>query len=263
MSGPAPEAITILGVAILLDGWLLLAALAVVAGGFLRGFTGFGSALAIIPVLALVFGPKAAVAMHAIMELPVIVHLIWTAIGKAARETVGPMILALLVGTPIGAIALAVADPNVMRLVISVMVLAMVGVIAGRERLTIFRGRRGAVLAGAAGGLIQGATGVGGPPIAAALLARGDAPTMARANIALVMSVMIGVSIGVFAAYGLVDRQVLVVGALAAPLCLAATMAGSFAFVRAGGRGHRGMALAVISVTGVGPIAGSIFGGGR
>ncbi len=263
MSAPWPEAVTVLDVPIVLDGWLLLAALAVAAGGFLRGFTGFGSALAIIPVLALVFGPKAAVAMHAIMEIPVILHLVHNAVGKAERATVAPMLLALLVGTPIGALALAVADPEVMRLVISVMVLAMVGLIAGRERLTVFRGHRGALAAGAAGGLIQGATGVGGPPIVAALLARGDPPVTARANIAIVMSAMLTVSIVTFAAYGLIDRQVLVVGALAAPLCLAATVAGSLAFARAGGRGHRGMALAVISVTALGTIASGTLGAGR
>ncbi len=252
---------TVLGVPLVLDGWLLLAALAVAAGGFLRGFTGFGSALAIIPVLAIVFGPKAAVAMHAIMEVPVILHLARDAIGKSDRATVAPMILALLATTPIGAVALALADPELMRLAISVVVLAMVALIAGRERLAIFGGRHGALGAGAVGGLIQGATGVGGPPVVAALLARGDAAATTRANVVAVMSTMIAVSIVTFALYGLIDRQVLVVGALAAPICLVATILGSVAFARAGGRGHRGVALAVISVTALGTIASGALGG--
>lgn len=240
---------SVLGVTLPLDVWLAVAAIAVVAGGFLRGFTGFGSALAIIPALAIVFDPRAAVAMHAVMEIPVILNLARDAIGKSRRATVGPMLLALMITTPIGAIALKTVDADTMRLVIAALVLSMVLLLAGRDRLAAFVGRRASLAAGAVGGLIQGASGVGGPPVVLALLARGDDPETARGNVVAVMSSMIAVSIVTFALYGLIDREVLVVGLLAAPLCLAATIAGRAVFRRTGGRDHRVLALATISLS--------------
>jgi len=250
--------VSVLGVALPLDGWLALAALAVLAGGFLRGYTGFGSALAIIPPLTLVFGPKAAVAMHAVMEIPVILHLARDAIGKSERATIAPMLIVLVLTTPIGAIALKTVDPDAMRLVISVLVLGMVVLLAGRDRLPALAGRRAPWAAGAAGGLIQGASGVGGPPVVLALLARGDSAEVARANVVAVMSSLVGVSIVTFALYGLIDRQVLVIGLLAGPLCLAATVAGGVAFRRTGGRDYRSFALVVIAFSALLAASGAV-----
>lgn len=239
--------ITLLGLEIALDLWFWLAAVAVAVGGFIRGFAGFGSALAIIPVLAVSFGPQAAVAMHAIMEIQVILRLLPDAVMRSERRTVGPMLIALLVTTPLGALALRFVDPAVMRVAISVAVLGMVALLAVGPGLRLFRGQRGATLAGLVGGLTQGATGVGGPPVVAALLSRGDTAGTARANVVAVMSSMIAVSIGVFALYGLVDRQVLVIALLAAPICLGATILGAAAFRRTGGDGFRGIALGVLA----------------
>lgn len=242
---------TILGVEFAADPWLALAGIAILIGGFLRGYTGFGSALAIIPPLAMVFGPKAAVAMHAVMEIPVILTLARDAVLQSSRPTVAPMMAALLIATPIGALALTVIDPDAMRLVISALVLAMVAVIAGSDRLSPFIGRRAALGAGAFGGLIQGAAGVGGPPVVLALLARGDDAATARANVVAVMSAMIAVSIITFALFGLVDRTVLIVALVAGPLCLIATWTGRWAFHRSGGRDLKRLALAVIALSAI------------
>ncbi|MEL6220435.1 MAG: TSUP family transporter [Pseudomonadota bacterium] len=234
---------TVFGEWVALDLWFWLAMVAVAVGGFLRGYSGFGSALAIIPVLAVSYGPQAAVAMHAIMEIPVILRLLPDAFARSERRTGAPMLLALLAVTPVGALALRFVDPEIMRIVISIVVLGMVGLLALGPGLPLFQGRRGAVLAGGLGGLTQGATGVGGPPVVAALLARGDGAATARANVVAVMSSLIALSIVVFALYGLVDRQVLVIGALAAPVCLLTTMAGAAVFQRTNGEGFRGLAL--------------------
>ena len=48
----------------------------IAAGGFLRGFLGFGAALLIVPVLSLVMAPVEAIAILVLIELPNIVYLI-------------------------------------------------------------------------------------------------------------------------------------------------------------------------------------------
>ena len=71
------------GIEIALDYKLAVLAVAVVVGGIVRGFTGFGSALIIIPALTILFGPRQAVAMHIVMEIPVLLNLLPAAIRHA------------------------------------------------------------------------------------------------------------------------------------------------------------------------------------
>lgn len=228
--------------------WLVLLG-AVCIGGIVRGFTGFGSALIIVPALAAVFGPLEAVVMHSIMEMPIILGLAPTAIRYADRRIVVPMILVLFVTTPIGALVLRTIDTDLLKGAISIAVLVMVGLLAIQERMFTLLGPRGTLFGAGLGGLIQGATGVGGPPIVTTLLARGDRPDVSRANVIAVMSSVIAVSIVSFGLFGLITRDVLVTGALVAPVCLLATLAGMRAFRMFGGRHHRSVTLAVLALT--------------
>jgi len=230
---------------------LLLAAVAVFIGGFLRGFVGFGGALVIIPVMALAFTPKFAVALHAITELPGIVQLLPTAVRHCARKTVLPMILALLIGTPLGVYVLTAVDTETMRIVISALVLIMVGMLAGNTRIVYAAGMRVSVIGGIVGGIIQGAAGIGGPPLVALLLSRGDDPTTTRGNIVVMMSSMVLVALPILWIYGLISVRALILGGLAAPVYLLATYLGSRYFRTGGSDIYRIVALSILALTAV------------
>lgn len=75
---------------------------AVVLGGVIRGFTGFGAALVIVPIVAIVYDPKTAIALHALIEIPSIMQLLPDATRDCARKTVVPMLFAVLVSLPAG-----------------------------------------------------------------------------------------------------------------------------------------------------------------
>ncbi len=241
--------IDILGTQVAADERMLVLIIAVCVGGVIRGFTGFGSALIIIPALTLAFDPLQAVVMHSIMEIPVILGLAPTAVRYADRRIVLPMIVLLCVTTPIGAAILSTVNVDFLKIAISLAVLAMVGLLAVQDRVSALLGTRGTLIGATAGGLIQGATGVGGPPIVTTLMARGDPPDATRGNVIAVMSSVIAISLVSFAAFGLITRDVLVTGGLAAPLCLLATLAGMFAFKFFGGRHHRSVTLVVLVLT--------------
>lgn len=240
--------IDVLGTSIAVDMRLAVVLAAVCIGGIVRGFTGFGSALIIVPALAVVFGPLQAVVMHSIMEIPIILGLAPTAIRHADRQIVLPMIAILFVTTPIGALVLSTIDVDVLKIVISIAVLGMVALLSVQDRVFAILGRRGTLVGAGLGGLIQGATGVGGPPIVTTLLARRDPPDVSRANVIAVMSSVIVVSIISFTLFGLVTPDVLITGALAAPVCSLATLAGMHAFRIVGGRYHRGVTLVVLAL---------------
>jgi hypothetical protein len=238
---------------------MLLAAAAVFVGGFLRGFVGFGSALVIIPVLALIFTPKLAVVVFSIMDLPGMVQILPAAVRDFSRRTVAPMIMALLVGIPVGGYALTTIDTDVMRIVISVLVLIMVGLLALNMRIVFVAGTKTSVTGGVIGGILQGVAGIGGPPIVALLLSRGDSPDTTRANVVVMMSSLILASIPVFWAYGLISVRSLILGGFAAPVYLLATYLGSRYF-RIGGSGiYRVVALLILALTAISTLALSFW----
>ena len=241
--------IEIFGVDITLDHRFAMVLAAVVVAGLVRGYTGFGSALIVVPVLAYVFGPREAVVMHSVMELPVILGLIPAAVKSAQRNVAIPMMLTLSLTVPIGALILTVVDTQILKIAISVIVLTMVALLTVQKQITALLGRGSTIAGGAFGGLVQGATGIGGPPIVTALVARGDDPDATRGNIIAVMSMVIFSSLVWFAIYGLIPREILVIGILVSPLCLIGTLAGSYIFRLSGGQSHRSVTLAILAFT--------------
>lgn len=240
---------TLAGVALGSPLQLALVALVVFLGGFMRGFAGFGSALVIIPGLALLYEPKAAVVMHVFLDIPTALMLMPAAVRDSDKKVVFPMIAVLLVTMPLGALVLKAIDPNSLKIAIGLLVLAMVGLIATEKSVAALFGPRSAVFAGALGGVIQGAAGVGGPPAVTFLMAQGSEPRVARGNVIAVMSSMILLSILVFSFYGLVTRSVLVIAALCAPLSFFGTLVGAALFRRHGARSFKSVALVFLAAT--------------
>ena len=246
---------TLAGVALGSPLQMTLVALVVFLGGFMRGFAGFGSALVIIPGLALLYEPKSAVVMHAFMEIPTVLTLLPAAVRDSDKRTVRPMIAVLILTTPLGALILKAIDQDTLKIVIALLVLAMVGLIAQENSVAARIGRRGAVFAGALGGVIQGAAGVGGPPVVTSLMAQGSASHVARGNVIAVMSSLIIMSIAVFSLYGLVTPPILLVAAICAPICFVGALVGSAMFRRYGARSFKGVALVFLAATAISILA--------
>jgi len=238
---------------------ILFTAAVVFFGGFLRGFVGFGGALVIIPVLAVMFTPKLAVVVHAIMELPGTIQLLPTAVRHCARRTVLPIIIALVVGIPVGVYALTAIDPNSMRIVISVLVLVMVAMLTLNTRIAFAAGTKATVAGGVIGGIIQGVAGIGGPPIVTLLLSRGDGSDTTRGNIVVVMSSLIIVVLPVLWFYGLITSRSLILGGIAAPVYLLATYLGSRYFQTGGKSIYRVIALLILALTAISTLVFSFW----
>lgn len=163
-------------------------ALAAVAG-LMRGFAGFGSAMVLSPIFAIVYGPAQAVLMIAAMEIVVSVQLAPKALADVQWRFLVPLVAAALVGMPFGAWVLATADPALIARAIAAIVLAFVVVLAvgwryeGPKRLVPTLG-----VGGAAGALLT-ATSVGGPPVLLYMLSSRDTARTNRANIILFFAI--------------------------------------------------------------------------
>ncbi len=242
-------------------GWLALVAGAAALGGFLRGFVGFGGALALVPVLALATGPKLAVAVASIVGLPSVVQLLPDAIRHAERKLVLPAAVATLLAAPLGSLLLVSADPRTMTAAIGVLVIAM-ALATWRPWPAAFARRAWvSIAAGAVSGLLQGAAGVGGPPSVAVALARGGEPRQQRGNvIGLLTTIAAGGAVSHWW-FGLFTQQAFLIAALLLPLFFGATWAGSRFFAIGGQRHFRVAALGLLLIIGVATAIASVRGG--
>lgn len=114
---------------------LLAVVAAVLIGGFMRGFVGFGGALVTVPILSVVWGPQAAVAITGVMGIPSLFQLLPEAVRYSERPIVIPVALSTFLTAPIGSWILVSADPKLMTIVISGLVIAMVAMQIGRAHV--------------------------------------------------------------------------------------------------------------------------------
>ncbi|MFY0611116.1 MAG: sulfite exporter TauE/SafE family protein [Hyphomicrobiaceae bacterium] len=234
-----------------LDRHFAIIVLATLFAGFLRGFIGFGAALVTIPVISLVFGPHAAVPIVTVMGLPSTVQLLPDAIRYSERAIVVPMAIAIFAATPIGTWILIAVDQGLMKIVISAIVVSMVGFLAMGWSLKEKVSARILLFAGTVGGLVQGAAGIGGPPVVAVALSRAGAPERQRGNVLAVMTAISLSSLPPLYYYGLFTRQAIVIGLVLLPLYSFGTWFGSRFFSGGGAKYYRGAALIILAIIGL------------
>jgi uncharacterized protein len=231
-------------------GWAWIVGAAFLAG-FLRGFVGFGGALAVVMTLSVVLGPLAAVPISFLSGLPSTIQLLPVAWRESERAFVIPFGLATFFGAPLGAWVLVSTDPAIIKVAISIFVLIMVLMLHRDWRFGGATGAAYLISAGAAAGFIQGVAGIGGPPAVVVALSRPGAAIRQRAN------VIGGVTALSFCAFpplwynDLFTRDVVVISAAVFPLYVVGTSVGSRYFSSRGQQHFRSAALLLLAGMGV------------
>lgn len=228
----------------------LLAAVVFVAG-FLRGFVGFGAAMITVPVLSVTIGPQLAVPVGTLIGLPATLQLLPQAVRDAERKIVMPVVYGIVIAIPAGTALLVVLPSDVLKIIISVLVIALVLMLARGWKLEGPIRFRTLFGAGIGGGLVQGIGGVGGPPVVAVALSRPGPPRQQRANVLGVMTAISLGSFGPYAAFGLLNYDALWLSAALLPVNLFSTWLGSRYFSAAGHQHFRNAALAILGAVGV------------
>jgi uncharacterized membrane protein YfcA len=209
-----------------------LAVVTVIVAGVVRGFTGFGSALLMVPILALLWSPTTAVTTAFGVGIMASLQLVPKAARQANWREIGPMAVATVLVTPLGTMILLGVEPAVMRRIIAALILLVTLVFLWGWQ---YRGPRGpgpGFLAGATGAIINGVAGVGGPAVVLYLISLPDSVAVQRANIVVQISLMGFVGLVYLALADVVGRADLIrIAALALPMLLGTTI-GSHLFRR-------------------------------
>ncbi len=181
----------------LTGGGIAIAVAVALIAAFIRGLSGFGLALILVPVLALTVTPEQAVV--AANALGVVMGLASIRGARAAAERSATSIALLaVVTTPVGLALLAVTPDQVARVVIALAALLAFTVVLRPRRAAVVTaqsadaeppGQPGPGLIRATGvtsGLLAGFAGIPGPPVIAFYLGRAVAPAAARASVFIV-----------------------------------------------------------------------------
>lgn len=231
-----------------------LGALIVVLSGMIHGYTGFGAGLLMTPLFSLLFGPVEAIAISTIVALVGSAQLYPGAARHANWRELMPIMIALVLVTPLGTYLLFNLDPEMIRRAMGGFVLLFALILMSGW---IYRGRRGigpSAAVGAIAGIISGATGVGGPPVAVYFLSSPQPAEMQRANIVIAVTVLILMVLVAVAAGGGFTVETVIRGAVLTPAYIAGTWSGSRLFAIAPKEYFKRVALWLLLATGVGII---------
>jgi uncharacterized protein len=217
----------------------------------MRGFSGFGAALTIAPVLALAVGPRAAIPAILIVMLTTSIQLAPKAWASANWPTVIPLSIGGAIGIPIGAWLLVVIDEEIIRRSISITVVffAVLMLIGWRYKGSI--GPAVSAFAGGLGGLISGAAAAGGPAVIMFLLAGPESAARNRAAIILYFIFTQAVALAVYGIGGLMTWKILWIALPMIPTISLGTWLGEKMFGRASDRLYRRIALAFLLLIGL------------
>ncbi len=231
---------------------LFWAGMAIAAlSGLVRGFSGFGSALIYVPLMAALFGPRIAAGTMLLIDF---VSGLPFAIG-ARRDCdwtdVIPIAIMAAIGVPFGTYVLLFADPVALRWLISALVLGLLVVLLSgwRYRATPTLPMKAGV--GFVAGLGAGAVQVGGPAVIIYWLSSKSPPITIRANL-LVYFILNGAALVVaYSVQGVLTAEVIALSLMLGPAFWLAMTAGARLFRGASDHHYRNVAYAIVALAAI------------
>ncbi|MGI9413499.1 MAG: sulfite exporter TauE/SafE family protein [Hyphomicrobiales bacterium] len=164
-------------------GAFAILALGLFVASFARGYSGFGFSALLVASGSLVTDPINVVPLAIVMEVSASVLQAASVWRHVDWKRVGLLCGGALIGNPVGVALLAYLSSNSLRIAISAFILAASAVLLSGWRRTRRTGAAGAGLVGLGSGVVNGATALGGLPVALFLTADRQDPATMRATL--------------------------------------------------------------------------------
>jgi len=235
---------------------LLVSVPVVLFAGFIRGFTGFGGPLVLMPVLVLFFAPTSAAAIVLIIDICSNIGLLKDALRSAAWRTVLFTVLSAIAAIPFGSYLMISVDPaNVRNLIYAAVGIAALILLTGVRSSRPFKSYE-LVAGGAGAGGVMGATALG-ILIVPILFSMADTARTARANLIVWVFFVSIFLLGVLFFENAVGQREFILGVGFAPIYLIGAVLGKNCFGRLDEEAFRRWVLGFLMMISV---AGLLFG---
>ena len=235
-----------------LDAWQAAALLlSGVVAGVLRGFSGFGAALVLAPVVSLIVGTQVAVPAIILSMFVTTAQLVAPTWGHVRWSDQLALSLSGCIGVPMGVAVLIFLDPELMRRGISAITVLLAMFLLTGWRSSNPPTRIAAAAMGGFGGVLSGAASLGGPPVIAYLLAGPGSAAQTRASLVYYFAFTQLTALVMFWIGGLMNWEVAVTAAAVAPSLVVGAWVGTKLFHLASERAFRLAALTILLLVGV------------
>jgi hypothetical protein len=205
---------------------IAVALAAALGSAFVRGLTGFGMAILLVPVLALALPPVEAVVLTNALSLMIGATEIRTLVRQAERSAwvIGA---AVVVTTPLGLYALSLTGKDVARLVIALIALsAFVAILLPRRGAGV-PGKLATSSVGVLSGLMTGYAGMPGPPVVPYYAGRELPRATIKASMQLIFTIAAGAGLASATWLGILRVELLLFALLMLPMIIAGNRLGA------------------------------------
>jgi len=232
----------------------LIAVATVLLAGVVRGFSGFGAAMIMVPVLAALYGPVRAVPIALLLEMAISMPLVPAAARIVDWKRILLLLLAACATVPLGVWALRNLDETLTRYILSAIVGFAVVLLATGFRYAGRPGVAPTLATGVLSGAMNGLAGMAGPPVVFFYLAVGQAAAVSRASFIVYFAVLDLFALVVFAVAGAFERDGVVLAAVLAVPFVLGGLIGARLFGKASDRFYRIVALSILACIAVGTL---------
>lgn len=219
--------------------------------GVVHGYTGFGGAVLMVPLLSLIFPPIVAVSTMIITVFIGQLPLVWQARQITQWRECGIFLITAAITLPGGTYMLLVLDADIVRRIIGAATLIVATVLLAGWA---YHGNRSVCVTGLFGcvcGLLQGTTGQAGPISVAYFITAPAAARLQRANIVITVMGLIILTIASMAVSGVMSSATLVLGLILGGPYLFGIWLGSRLFALLPSQVYRRAIVSLLFATGI------------
>ena len=238
---PLPQFLTTLSpfaLCIMLAG-LILASLA-------RGYSGFGFSAVLVASWSLVTDPGKAIAVTVVLEITASIIQSFSVWKDIPWKRVLLLMAGATPGMLVGVTVLTSVPVDILKLGLAAFVLVAAALLSIGWKLKARANDFGTAVVGVASGIVNGAIGMGGLPVALFLTADGDSPAKIRASVTAYFFLLDLLGLLVFSQAGIVSAEAFSTAALAFPVLVVGMILGTRHFLGATREGFRGITLLLL-----------------
>jgi uncharacterized protein len=217
--------------------------------GVVRGFSGFGSALIYVPLMAAIYEPRIAAVTLLIIDSIASMPFTVRETRRCNWREVAPVTLAAIATFPIGTFALQYLEPITLRWGIAILVVTLLAVMMSGWRYHVRPSAPVSVGVGLIAGIGAGATQVSGPAAIIYWLGGPNSAATIRANLMVYFALIAIASYVIYYLRGLFTADVLVLSLLIGPIFIVAMAVGAFLFRGSSEHAYRRVAYAIIALS--------------
>lgn len=251
--------------AVVQSDWQLLAlsSAAILLAAIVRGFSGFGFSLLSITAISLILPVAQIVPSIFLLEIAASINLIPGIWREIHWRSLTWLMVGYVIGLPLGGYALIHAPEAPAQIVLGIFVIGTAILMLRGFHLARTPAAPASTATGAASGVLNGAFGIGGPPVVLFYFSTPGAAAIGRASIIFFFLFTDLLGVGYFATQGIVTAQSFVQAALWLPALLIGVWIGAHGFRRMNQDAFRRWVLVILialALLGIGKAALSLMG---